>query len=270
MDAEIIVPLVVCAVICFAAISFGIGYYAYHEWKIRKGIKSAEALNEALESEKRRIEADSKEITLDLKKQLDSTLEKLENDYQSAAFDLFHRVEIGERTSIASIVTIINHLSEPDVITAFICYGSPIVSALYGIAKDKLDFLWSLGEDYPELFKRYTDALEYGVHVLPELYEVLHRQELISDYEKDGCTKAEAIQLAEQKIHNEKILKQGEQNIMLQKKQIEMMEEQNTALANNFGKLRDDVCGGLRDISAEQSRTSSTVAMLGLLQNGRM
>lgn len=235
MDSELIAPLVVMFVIIFfVPIAVYFCYHAYHKWKTQESIKAEQAVNEAFESENRRIKADLKEMTLDLKKQLDATLEKLENNYQNSAFDftsnLFHRAENGELPGIADTVTIINHLSEPDVITAFICYGSPIVNALYGIAKDKLDFLWSLGEDYPELFKRYTDALEYGVHALPEIYEVLHRQELISDYEKDGCTKAEAIQLAEQKIHNEKILEQGERNIMLQKKQIEMTEEQNGRL----------------------------------------
>lgn len=213
-------------------------------------------------------------MTLDLKKQLDATLEKLENNYQNSSFDftsnLFHRAENGELPDISATVTIINHLSEPDVINAIVCYGSNIVNALYYNAKYHLGHLPQEGEEYHDVFKRYTDALEYGVNALHDIYEVLHRQELIRDYEKDGCTKSEAIQLAEQKIHNEKILKQCEQNIMLQKKQIEMMEEQNTALANNFGKLRDDVRGGLHDISAEQSRTASTVAMLGLLKNDRL
>lgn len=230
MDSELIAPLVVVFVIIFVPISVYFCYHAYHKWKIRESIKAEQAVNEAFESENRRIKADLKEMTLDLKKQLDAALEKSENDYQNSAFDftsnLFHRAENGELPGIADTVTIINHLSEPDVITAIVCYDSNIVNALYYNAKYHLGHFPQEGEEYHDVFKRYTDALEYGVHALPEIYEVLHREELISDYEKDGCTKAEAIQLAEQKIHNEKILKQVEQNIMLQKKQIEMTEEQ--------------------------------------------
>ena len=244
-------------------------YFSRKEKEEEKKQRRAE-VNEAVAAEEEKI----KRLVAEEARKLDAALEKSENDYQRSAFDfasdLFHRTENGEFPGIAETVTIINHLSESDVITAIMCYGSNIVNALYYNAKYHLGHFPQEGEEYHDVFKRYTDALEYGVHALHELYEVQHRLELIWDYEKDGCTKSEAIQLAEQKIHNEKILEQGEQNIMLQKKQIEMMEEQNAALANNFNKLRNDVRSGLRDISAEQSRTASTVAILGLLRNSRM
>ena len=263
----------IVAIACFGVaiiVLTCIAVYSSRKEKEKEKMQHEADINAAFAAEEEKI----KSLVGEEERKLYADCEQSEAAYQNSAFDftsnLFHRAENGELPGIADTVTIINHLSESDVITAIMCYGSNIVNALYYNAKYYLGHFPQGGEEYHDVFRRYTDALEYGVHALPEIYEVLHRQELIRDYEKDGCTKAEAIQLAEQKIHNEKILKQGEQNIMLQKKQIEMMEEQNTALANNFGKLRDDVRVGLHDISAEQSRTASTVAMLGLIKNGRL
>lgn len=268
MDARGIATIA-CSVVAILVLTCIEIYFFRRGKEEEKKIREAD-VNVAFAVQEEKI----KQGMLEFKKSLDATLEKSESAYQISAFDfasdLFHRTESGEFPGIADTVTIINHLSESDVITAITCYGSNIVNALYYNAKYHLGHFPQEGEEYHDVFKRYTDALEYGVHALHELYEVQHRRELIRGYEKDGCTKAEAIQLAEQKIHNDKILQQGEENIMLQKKQIEMMQEQNAAMANNFDKLRDDVRSGMREISAEQSRTASTVAMLGLLQNGRM
>lgn len=92
-------------------------------------------------------------------------------------------------------------------------------------------------------------TIDDATQMISNRADYLYRKTLIDGYVSEGCTKAEAIQLAEQKLHNEEMERQSREAIELQKAHSKKISQE---VANLQSKLSD--------LNQEQRRTSNMAA----------
>ena len=95
-----------------------------------------------------------------------------------------------------------------------------------------------------------TITIDDATQMISNRAYYLYRKALIDGYVFEGCTKSEAIQLTEQKLHNEEMERQSREAIELQKAHSENISQE---VANLQSKLID--------LNQEQRRTSNMAAL---------